>query len=177
MDGVRVRVSAAADAPRIIVGINAVCAEGGYFCTPCYVPTPQWEVVLHDPKGAPDYLLLVAEVGGAFIGAARLFPSFSGSCTAELGIFLLPPFRGQGVGAALMRELLRQARVQGYAQIVLSVLSTNEWAIRLYRKFGFTVEGWRRQKYAFLGEQKELIMACSLTEPNSRGAKDVQICR
>jgi ribosomal protein S18 acetylase RimI-like enzyme len=45
---------------------------------------------------------------------------------------------------------------------VLSVLSTNERAIRLYEKFGFATQGRRRWEYAFIGEQEELVMARSL---------------
>jgi putative acetyltransferase len=165
MDRLHVRQATVADAPRIIAGINEVCAEGGYFYTPHYVPTPQWEAALHRPESVPDHLLLVAEVGRVLVGSAQLFPlsTDQANCSVgELGIYVLAPFRGKGVGTALMREILRQASTWDYTRIVLSVLSTNERAIRLYEKFGFATEDRRRRKYAFIGEQEELVMARSL---------------
>jgi putative acetyltransferase len=165
MDRLHVRRTTVADAPRIIAGINTVCAEGGYFYTPHYVPTPQWEAALHRPESVPDHLLLVAEIGSTFVGSVQLFPLSADQANGrvgELGIYVLAPFRGKGVGTALMRELLRQASIWDYNKVVLSVLSTNERAMRLYEKFGFATQGRRRREYAFIGEQEELVMARSL---------------
>ena len=166
MDRLHVRQATVADAPRIVAGINEVCAEGGYFYTPHYVPTPQWEAALHRPESVPDHLLLVVEIDDMFVGAAQLFPlspDQGDSHVGELGVYVLAPFRGKGVGAALMKELLRQASTWDYTRVVLSVLSTNERAIRLYQKFGFATEDRRWREYAFIGEQEELVMARSLS--------------
>jgi putative acetyltransferase len=165
MDRLHIRQATVADAPRIVAGINEVCAEGGYFYTPHYVPTPRWEAALHRPESVPDHLLLVAEIGRVLVGSAQLFPLSpdQANCSVgELGIYVLAPFRGKGVGTALMREILRQASTWDYTRIVLSVLSTNERAVRLYEKFGFAAEGCRRREYVFIGEQEELVMARSL---------------
>jgi len=165
MDRLHIRRATVADAPRIVAGINTVCAEGGYFYTPHYLPTPQWEAALQRLESVPDHLLLVAEIGSAFVGAAQLFPLSTDQANGrvgELGIYVLMPFRGKGVGTALMRELLCRASIWGYTEIVLSVLSTNERAIRLYEKFGFATQGRRRREYAFIGEQEELVMRRSL---------------
>jgi putative acetyltransferase len=165
IDRLHVRQATVADAPRIVAGINEVCAEGGYFYTPHYVPTPQWEAALHRPESVPDHLLLVAEIDRVLVGSAQLFPRSpdqEDSRVGELGICVLAPFRGKGVGTALMQELLRQASTWDYTRVVLSVLSTNERAIRLYEKFGFAAQGRRRRVYAFIGEQEELVMARSL---------------
>jgi ribosomal protein S18 acetylase RimI-like enzyme len=162
MDRLHIRRATVADAPRILAGINTVCAEGGYFYTPHYVPTPQWEAALHRPESVPDHLLLVAEIGRVLVGSAQLFPlspEQEDGRIGELGIYVLAAFRGKGVGTALMREILRQASIWGYTKIVLSVPSTNERAIRLYKRFGFVTEGQRWREYAFIGEQEELVMA------------------
>jgi RimJ/RimL family protein N-acetyltransferase len=166
IDRLHIRRATVADAPHIITGINEVCAEGGYFYTPHYVPTPQWEAALHRPESVPDHLLLVAEIGSTFVGSVQLFPlspDQEDSRVGELGIYVLASFRGKGAGTALMRELLRQASIWGYTEIVLSVLSTNQRATRLYEKFGFAAQGQRRREYAFIGEQEELVMARSLS--------------
>ena len=55
--------------------------------------------------------------------------------TPEMGIALLPEFRGKGIGTALMKQLL-EAASKNYPAICLSV-SPNNPAIRLYKRFGF----------------------------------------
>jgi len=164
-DPVTIRQAVPADAPHIVRGINAICAERGYFYTDRYLPTPQWEVALHSPESAPDHLLLVAQAGPKLLGAARMFPAVCGegrSRTGELGIFVLAPFRARGIGTDMMRALLTLAASRNYGQIILSVRSVNERAIRLYRKFGLATQGRQWCTYASLGRQEELIMTRSL---------------
>lgn len=140
------RRAAPADAPRIIAGIDAVCAEGRYFHTPRYIPTPQWEAALRRPETVPDHLLLIAEQAGQLIGSLSLFPREPGSREqAELGMFVLPPFRNRGIGSAMMEYALDWASQQGYAAIMLTVHPTNRRAIHLYEKFGFRLRGEYRQ--------------------------------
>jgi len=57
-----------------------------------------------------------------------------------------------GIGSALMHLLTSTARVfVGLERLQLTVFSDNTAAIRLYRKFGFEIEGWHRN-YARRGE-------------------------
>ncbi|MBE7381065.1 MAG: GNAT family N-acetyltransferase [Leptolyngbya sp. SIO1E4] len=55
--------------------------------------------------------------------------------TPELTITVLPPYRHQGTGTALLNHLFEQATGR-YAAVSLSV-SVNNPALRLYRRFGF----------------------------------------
>ncbi|MEA3396751.1 MAG: GNAT family N-acetyltransferase [Chloroflexota bacterium] len=171
-----IRRARTADAPAIIASINTVCAEGGYFYTPHYVPTPAWEAVLHNPQAVSGHLLLVAEAGETLVGVARLFPlpgDLRNGRAGESGIFVLPLFRGQKIGTALMRELLRRAATLEYTRVVLTVLSANQRAIRLYRKFGFVKEGRQQRDYALIGEQEEWIMARSVQHSDFTGVNYV----
>jgi len=55
-------------------------------------------------------------------------------------------YRGQGIGAALLRALLATARrFARLAKIGLTVLVENAPAIRLYRRHGFAIEGLHRR--------------------------------
>jgi RimJ/RimL family protein N-acetyltransferase len=176
MDRLCVRRNTAADAPAIIAGINAVCAEGGYFYTPHYIPTPAWEAALHDPQAVFDHLLLAAEIGKTLVGVARLFPlseDLGNGHVGELSIFISPPFRGKKIGTALMRELLRLAATLEYTRVVLTTLSNNQRALRLYRKFGFVKEGRQQRDYAFIGEQEEWVMARSVQHSDFIGVNYV----
>lgn len=59
--------------------------------------------------------------------------------TPEMGVALLPEYRGRGVGTALLKHLLEEARGR-YPAISLSVSPHNP-AMRLYERLGFeTVE-------------------------------------
>lgn len=62
-----------------------------------------------------------------------------------LGMSILKPFRGRGIGDRLMGAALDWARSTGVLKrIELNVYARNTAAIHLYRKYGFVVEGIRR---------------------------------
>lgn len=63
--------------------------------------------------------------------------------TPELGIALLPEFRGQGIGTALLVHLLAAAK-EFYPAISLSVSPKNQ-AIRLYQRMGFVTVDVRNE--------------------------------
>ncbi len=57
------------------------------------------------------------------------------------GMFVLPEFRGQGVGKALLAMLIAEARTYGIEQIGLSVSQSQASALQLYRSSGFVAWG------------------------------------
>ena len=61
-----------------------------------------------------------------------------------LGMGLLPPFRGQGIGRRLILRTLEAARAIGLRRVELTVRENNTNAIELYKKVGFAVEGLQR---------------------------------
>ncbi len=60
---------------------------------------------------------------------------------ATLGMGIAKPWRGKGIGSALLVEAFRWAEEFGVARIALSVYPDNAPAVGLYRKFGFVEEG------------------------------------
>ncbi len=56
--------------------------------------------------------------------------------------------RSQGFGRALVAEMIDRAKCAGVARMTLEVKDTNIPAIRLYKSFGFEVEGVRKRYYA-----------------------------
>ena len=112
-----------------------------------YPSEEQWQARLADAGtlGKPD-VSLVAELNGDVIGSAGLHAA-AGTAPRRrhamaLGISVAREAQGQGVGTALMAALCDYAdRWLGILRIELTVYADNEVALRLYRKFGFELEG------------------------------------
>ncbi len=74
-----------------------------------------------------------------------------------LGMGLLPPFRGRGIGTRLIRSVLAAARNAGMHRVELTVREGNTGAIALYRKVGFAVEGLYRDAVQIGGIYENVI--------------------
>ena len=97
--------------------------------------------------GQPD-LHLIAERDAELVGSAGLFGVGPGSRRRHamgLGISVARAAQGQGVGTALMTALCDVAdNWIGCLRIELTVYTDNAVALRLYRNFGFEIEGTLR---------------------------------
>lgn len=96
----------------------------------------------HNIKNHP---LIVLEEGGIIKGYASLSSyreKEAYASTVELSIYVSPSHRGQGVGTALMREILRMAKEYPSVHTVVSVITSgNAASEKLHDKFGFTFCG------------------------------------
>lgn len=84
-----------------------------------YYPDAQWLVIMHED-----------------LPAGRLIIDRAGAEIVLMDIALLPPYRNQGIGTALIRDLMDEARHMG-RPIRLHVEFFNP-ALRLYERLGFT---------------------------------------
>ena len=75
----------------------------------------------------------------------------------SLGMGVLAPYRGQGVGKALISAALQKARARGLARIELTVRENNKAAIELYKKFGFVAEGIHKNGVCIDGQYENHI--------------------
>jgi ribosomal protein S18 acetylase RimI-like enzyme len=83
----------------------------------------------------PRGVHLVVEIDGRLEGHAMLIPLDGDG--AELANFLHQSIRGRGIGTALNRAVLEEARAQGFRRVWLSVEPSNRAALRSYRSAGF----------------------------------------
>ena len=83
-----------------------------------------------------------------------------------------PSRRRRGVASALLAEMLERAG-HGQGRYTLEVRTSNEGAIDLYRRFGFTAAGTRRRYYQDTGEDA-LIMWRVPADPAEPGDADVR---
>ena len=68
-----------------------------------------------------------------------------------------------GIASKLMEEMVRLSDKEGVARCILEVGRSNESAIHLYKKFGFTLQGVRPLYYSERGEDA-LIMRADIRE-------------
>lgn len=117
--------------------------------------------------GDPGLSFHVAEADGRMIayckiGSPTLPYALPGRRVIELRqLYVLKPWQGAGVAAALMDWALDQARGMGAEDMLLSVWAENERAKRFYGRYGFVEVG----RYAFMvGSQAddERIMRLTL---------------
>ncbi len=80
----------------------------------------------------------------------------------ELGVGVIAPFRGQGIGKALMNAALNKAKQKGLTRIELTVFAHNQRAHNIYLNLGFVVEG-RKIKAAKIDEQFIDVICMALT--------------
>ncbi len=86
--------------------------------------------------------LIVATDDSGVIGWARLFPwKQRGIDVVEDLVYVDPVHHGQGIGRALLTELIEQATGLGYRTIVATVATDNRSGLRLHEKLGFESVG------------------------------------
>jgi len=91
---------------------------------------------------------IVAEVAGKLVGFALFFTNYSTFLTKPgiylEDLFVLPQYRGQGIGKALLSRLARLVMERDYGRLEWSVLDWNAHAIGFYERMGATVlPDWR----------------------------------
>ncbi|MGX4692608.1 N-acetyltransferase family protein [Streptomyces sp. JNUCC 63] len=108
-------------------------------------PRPQqpYEPFFGERSGPKDHL--VAELDGRLVGYLRLGLATELASNAHVrmvrGLAVAEQARGQGVGRALLRASVEEARRQGARRLTLRVLGHNTPARELYESEGFVVEG------------------------------------
>ena len=83
--------------------------------------------------------------------------------SAVLGMGVIAPFRGRGVGSQMLGAVLTAADARGLRRTELIVRADNHPAIALYRRFGFAEEGRCRQYLRIDGEDHDALLMARLT--------------
>lgn len=95
-------------------------------------------------KYGGKYPLIVAELEGQVVGYSCLNPFREKPAylhSAELSVYISSMHRGQGIGSALMQEILNRATQLGYHTVIGSITAGNEVSIKLHERFGFKFVG------------------------------------
>jgi RimJ/RimL family protein N-acetyltransferase len=112
-------------------------------------------------RGHPQFVALSA---GDVVGWCDVLPKGRPiyAHTGILGVALLPRFRGQGIGAELIRRGLAAAKAFGFHRVELTVREDNRNAIVLYDRIGFTTEGLQRDAVRVDGVYGNVVLMALL---------------
>ena len=108
-----------------------------------YIDEVGFKQIIKEDTESRRNLFLVAEVNQRIVGFSRcegskLKRSFH---KVEFGVCVLEEFWGYGIGKNLLLESIQWADKNEIKKMTLNVLETNENAIKLYKKYGFEIEG------------------------------------
>jgi RimJ/RimL family protein N-acetyltransferase len=143
--GVAVREAALGDVDALVAMLVAVAAEGRWIGTEAPVDVERRRRRLVEEVEADDVVVLVAEADGKPVGQLGLRLARYG--VGDLGMLVVPEWRGRGVGGAMLAEGIERARKAGAHKLALQVWPHNQAAIALYERFGFEREGYLRRHY------------------------------
>jgi ribosomal protein S18 acetylase RimI-like enzyme len=82
--------------------------------------------------------------------------------TGSLGIGVMGPYRGQGIGEALISTALNMAKAKGLTRIELTVRENNKPARALYEKYGFVIEGIHKNAVRIDGKYENHVFMALL---------------
>lgn len=87
----------------------------------------------HDGRDPACWHVLGSDRAGVAVATGRLLPD------GHLGrLAVRKPWRGEGVGAAVLALLIEEARARGHREVILNAQTT---ALGFYRSFGFVEVG------------------------------------
>ena len=66
-------------------------------------------------------------------------------------------YRRQGIGALLLQALITEATKRNMIGLTLEVRVSNQAALSLYKKYGFAIEGYRKNYYASPSEDAAIM--------------------
>lgn len=136
----QIRAYDPADADAVWRIFHAVVQGGDAYA---WLPETPYEEFLQVWPNAGGHCY-VAEADGEIVGAYLLKPVQPGlgAHIANAAYMTRPDARGRGIGAALGRHSLEEARRLGYRGLQFNlVVSSNTAAVHLWRKLGFQIVG------------------------------------
>lgn len=163
-----IRDATTADLDAIVAVYNDAILTSKAIWTDEPVEKPDRETWLAQRQDA-GHPVLVAVEDDAVVGYGSYGPwqsKWGYRFTVENSIYLAEEYRGRGIGALLLDELLGRARNAGMHVMVADIEASNTSSIRLHERFGFTRAGVVHQVGTKFGQWLDLaILERTLDEP------------
>ncbi|HEY9629515.1 MAG TPA: GNAT family N-acetyltransferase [Coleofasciculaceae cyanobacterium] len=107
-------------------------------------PQTYWEMLTHSLSQPNSHVMFLAEQAGLVVGFTFGLVDRQDSKTGHLGgMWVDPTCRAQGIGSALIAEVLTWAQQRSQTKLELWVTEGNVKAMGLYKKVGFVDTGKR----------------------------------
>ncbi|HET9050941.1 MAG TPA: GNAT family N-acetyltransferase [Candidatus Dormibacteraeota bacterium] len=155
-----VRPAAERDATGLLAVRDAVAAAGGLVAAAPGERTRIEEALALAGILSSGGLALVCESAGEITGSlqvARRRGPYEGH-VGDLSIALLAPFRGVGIGSAMLAMAVEWARAVRLRKVCLAVFPDNARAISVYLRAGFAQEGLQRCQVHAGGTDRDLLL-------------------
>ena len=91
----------------------------------------------------------------------------------DLGMGVLPQYRGRGLGKRLLTDCIAAANSRGIDRIELEVRSDNRRALSLYCSLGFAVESIVKRAMRIDGVDHDAFRMCLISTPQLPGAMGI----
>lgn len=127
------------------LGLAREMFEIEHFVVPSESNGDKWVNFVRESLAGGRSFLLVAKckdilVGFAYASVPRDFPLEVSELAGVINdVYVLPEFRGRGIGKKLVVECLNKIGATGTTAVRITVLTENKAAIRLYEKLDFKV--------------------------------------
>ncbi len=145
------RSAAGTDAEAVLSHLKRTSEETDYlvrYPEEVTLTVAEEETFLEKYRTDPRSVMIVALVDGKLIASAGLgcvMDVMKYRHRAVFGLSVQKDYGNLGIGTKLISSLLQFAEAAGYEQVELEVVSSNEQAVSLYRKFGFEIYGTRER--------------------------------
>jgi len=162
----RARPATAQDAAAFGAVVGEVAAEERWIATEPPVDIPAFADRVRGSLDSGNHLWVLEDDDGRVVGTLGLYPAHARG-VVSLGMCIVADERGRGGASALMEAAMAWLADSDMHKIELEVWPDNARAIGLYKRFGFEVEGLRRDHYRRRDGslRSSLIMARPVRDP------------
>ena len=145
--------------------LDSVAREQRYLAQVEALPLEKIQGFVKDSV-ASDAVQFFALDGERVVGWADIFPSWAHAVShcGSLGMGVLAPYRGRGIGTKLLQACVKKAWLKGITRIELEARADNAAAIALYEKLGFQHEALKRNAMRFNGQYFDAVQMSLLRE-------------
>jgi ribosomal protein S18 acetylase RimI-like enzyme len=142
-------------------------ADASDLCRNCFPEDPPGNVesylrwcLTHEDRGR--IVRLVAEVDGRVVGNGQLSLSHD---QAEIGsLVVAAPYRGRGIGTALVQALVEHAKKHNLRTVEISASTDAPWIQAWYRRLGFVYQ----RSHTFPDQEQVIFLEMNLIPPPRR---------